>query len=313
MTSTALQEVQQLMAAHGFNALVQDRKGFAVVNATFFKASRFQLVWSDHRSRVLLCSLLLPDGRELGIANVHLEASAGARNEAQRASQLKSALRRLRSRASWCEVVCGDFNSSLQMDSPLRAQLVQADLATAAASTGLTYAAPGYHDTLDHIWAGKAMRPVAVLGSSSQALGAIKAVGLPDAEHPSDHLPVATTFHLAPSGRGRLPLAVEPPIEVSEALRTEWLLLLRSAPLPGAPKREVRQQRCLEVAFLEIVSSDEAAKLRAWKVAAAEAAGELLQAAVRRAALAAADVVAKANASQTFDPGGLRTVASAGA
>jgi len=304
---SAREEVQRLMAAHGFDAVVQDRKGFPVVNATFFKASRFHLSWSEHRSRVLLCTLTLPDGRELGIANVHLQAGAAPCDETQRASQLKSALRRLRSRASCCEVVCGDFNSSLEATSPLRAQLMQAGLATAA-GTGPTYLTPGYHDTLDHVWAGGALRPKTVLGSSSQTLKAIKATGLPDREHPSDHLPVATVFRMGSGGGPVTGLpSVEPPTEVSEALRDEWLLVLRSAPPPGAPKCKSRDQRRLEAAFLATAGADEAERLSAWRAAAAEAASEVLRLVTCRAVMAA-NAAAAAAADQVvlkgFDPGG---------
>lgn len=309
ITSSALDEVQQLMASHGFDCVVQNRNGFPVVNATFFKASRFQLAWSEHRSRVLLCSLVLRDGRELGIANVHLEAGAGKNNETQRASQLKSALRRLRSHSAWCEVVCGDFNSDLQTDSPLRAQLVGAGLAAASSGrTGPTYAVPGYYDTLDHVWAGQALRPLAVLGSSQQALRAVVAMGLPDREHPSDHLPVAASFRMMPAGGGGPPpAALIAPADVSEFLREEWLLLL-SARRVGAPKCEARKQRQVEAAFLQAVGPDAGERLSAWREAAERAAKEVLRAAALRALSRTAAAATTTDATKVmpkeFNPGG---------
>merc|ERR1719387_1225028 len=91
----AERELLDLLQGPGFSAVMQARKDFPVVNATFFKHTHFRLAWEVHRSRALLLGLELPDGRTIGVVNVHLQAGAEKGDEAYRVSQLSSALRRM--------------------------------------------------------------------------------------------------------------------------------------------------------------------------------------------------------------------------
>mmetsp|Transcript_2546 Transcript_2546/g.6112 ORF Transcript_2546/g.6112 Transcript_2546/m.6112 type:complete len:377 (-) Transcript_2546:71-1201(-) len=297
------EELHNMLAVHGFEGVVQDRNTFPVVNATYFKTSRFQTTWVEHRSRVLLCGLQLADGRELCVANAHLEAGPGAKNEAQRLSQLSSALKRMRTHAAWCEVVCGDFNSSMGEGSELREMLSEAGLARAPAN-GPTYAVPGYVDTLDHIWAGPALKPRAVLRSSAGEIRSIVTSGLPTPEHPSDHLPVAAVYNVEACRAPRFSvLEVEVPMEVEEALREEWLAILHGAPLAAAraDKRATRAQKQLETSFLGTLHKDHAQRLRSWQAAATEAAKAVVKAIVLGAM---PSIRAMGVAQKVIDPGG---------
>eukprot|EP00418_Pyrodinium_bahamense_P097889 CAMPEP_0179029468 /NCGR_PEP_ID=MMETSP0796-20121207/10071_1 /TAXON_ID=73915 /ORGANISM="Pyrodinium bahamense, Strain pbaha01" /LENGTH=336 /DNA_ID=CAMNT_0020725631 /DNA_START=239 /DNA_END=1249 /DNA_ORIENTATION=+ len=316
---SSLGELREALAPHGFDAVVQDRKDFPVVNATFFKRDRFVVSWVDHRSRVLLAGLMLPDGREVGIVNVHLEAGAGNASEAQRKAQLTSALRRARARKPWCIVACGDFNSTLRPASDLHTLLTESGLSKVPC-TGSTLAVPGYADVLDHIWAGKQLRARAVLGSERTILRRLEAAGLPDTENPSDHLPVAAIFVVqqldVPSGAHAPPM-VEPPQETSNAIRREWLEILRLsaagiAPPSGGRKRALREQKKLEAAFLATLGAEEATGLRRWHAAAKEAANRLVAETVA-AALArlqqrpcgpAAGGSSQESGAKALDPGG---------
>lgn len=297
--------LQSFLAERGFESIVQDRRDFPVVNATFFKAKRFHVTWTEHRSRVLLCALRTLDGREFCIANVHLQAHAGAQQEAQRKAQLTSALRRLLARAPWAKVVCGDFNSSLESESELRSMMLQAGL-TSPPATGPTLVMPGFASVLDHVWASAALRPVACLRSCAAEKSAISRAGLPSPEYPSDHLPVAMVYRLAPYSPPVV--AVEEPHSIDEAIRAEWLAILSCAPLPcSAPcKKAAKEQRQMESSFLGTLQQGHAQLLRAWHSSAAEAAKSLLQAAVLRA------VVSVCEPPKVIDPGGRCRVAVAG-
>lgn len=284
-----LEEMQQALAPNGFQVLVQKRRDFHVVNAIFFKASTLSLAWSDHRSRALLAGFLLPDGRELVVANVHLKAGDGAGNEAQRISQLSSTLRRMRADASWGQVVCGDFNASLAPGCSLQRALSDAGLSRAP-HAGPTFAGDGCLAVFDHIWASNALRFTGALDSCLEASRLAQGAKLPSAEVPSDHLPVSAAYCLPRSGGGAPLPAVEPPAVVGEDLRREWLEILRIAPVPalaGAgvakPRNREREQRRLEKDFLRMIDAAEAAELKAWQAAAGKAAGTVLQAAVGRA------------------------------
>lgn len=301
---TALAEISSVLDENGFIAVIQDRQRFPVVNATFFKASRLRLVWTQHRSRALVVGLAFPDGRQLSVANVHLEAGGHENNEKQRNAQLASVLKRVHGPT----VVCGDFNSCLAHESPLRVQLAKAGLVRAP-TKGITLAQTcGYADVLDHIWASECLRAVLVLGSSSEALAALKSTGMPDETHPSDHLPVAATFcFMQNSHCGHLPqnvAAVEAPSVPGEEMRQEWVRICRCAEFDGG-KRAAREQRQLEAAFLELLSHDEAANLKQWRDAATKAAKDIVATVVAKVIKeGAGDLPSAAESFKAFDPGG---------
>jgi len=278
----SLTEIREFLSAHGYTAVVQERKEFPVVTATFFKASRLRLLWSQHRSRALVVGLALADGREFCVANVHLEAGGGDRNENQRNAQLTSVLKRIGGNT----IVCGDFNSDLTYGSQLHSKLVNSGLIRAP-TRGITIAqASGHAGILDHIWASENLKACLVLGSTVQELDTIQATGIPNETHPSDHLPIAATFGFKRSltcewDTDNLSI-VKVPTVPNEEVRSEWLQICACAEVGGS-KQAVREQKRLETAFLEVVSSEEAANLRNWRTAADKAAKHVLSAVVKRA------------------------------
>lgn len=296
----SLTVISEFLAAHGYTAVVQERKGFPVVTATFFKASLFRLLWSHHRSRALVIGLALADGCELCVANVHLEAGGDDRNENQRRAQLTSVLKRLRGNG----IVCGDFNSDLEHGSQLHSNLVDTGLVRAP-TRGITLAqASGGSNTLDHIWATENLKACCVLGSSAQELEIIQSTGIPNESHPSDHLPIAAMFRLNKSLACVLDshnlLIVQVPVEPNEEIRNEWLQICACAEV-GCCKQAVRKQRQLESAFFEVVSHEEATNLRNWHTSAKKCAKHILSEAVN-CAIQSIEAVPKV-VMKDFDPG----------
>jgi len=277
----ALEGIRSCLAPLGFECVVQDRQGFPVVNAIFFKASRFRVTWVEHRSRAMLLGLaLVGDGSELGIANLHLQAGPRTEDDRQRESQLSSALKRLRERQSCMQVVCGDFNSSLDEGSGIAASIEQAGLRRNP-WTGPTYRDEGYADTLDHICVSATLRTETVLDvrpASSSSLASATS-RLPDHDNPSDHLPIAVRYSVLPVQAPR----VTPPPAVSDDVRGEWMSLILETPRKGSSKQLIREHRRLERLFLDCICQEEAESLKAWSASATEAAAALVRAASRRA------------------------------
>merc|ERR1712226_744527 len=81
---------------------------------------------------------------------------------------------------------------------------------------------------LDHVWANMSMEPEAVLASSSQVLSEILRGKIPNAVHPSDHLPVGAIFRLQDSSEFTFP-AVELPTAVDVAISDEWFEVIQFA------------------------------------------------------------------------------------
>jgi len=205
---------------------------------------------------------------------------------------LNSALRRLREYSSSHVIVAGDFNSSLSHDSELRNLLI-ADGLCRVPVKGLTFAVPGYTDTLDHIWATKSLHPNTLLGSTPEVLSRIAAQGLPDCSRPSDHLPVAAKFDvLDPDPQRPRPGSVtseQPsfnPLHSCHdfAIYCEWLQILdcaRQAIQDGQPKKKaIHEQSQIEKAFFEAIGDETAACLRQWYAGIVEAAKCAVTAAV---------------------------------
>lgn len=267
------EELTEMLAAHGFAVVHQDLKGREWGNATFFKTERLRLMWSEHRSRVLLTCFALPHGRVIGVVNVHLEAGDTKTNEEQRLSMLRSALRHVHKHSPSLVIVAGDFNCSLLHGSELINILVAEGLCRVPIK-GLTFAVPGYVDTLDHIWASAQLCPCAAIGSTPGALQKIAAEGMPNQNQPSDHLPVAARFEFLDSGNACLEQISfdAPPVDCDSAVRHEWLQILdfaRQAIREGQNKKKaMREQRELEKAFLEVISEEAVAFLRQWHAGA---------------------------------------------
>mmetsp|Transcript_3696 Transcript_3696/g.8562 ORF Transcript_3696/g.8562 Transcript_3696/m.8562 type:complete len:369 (-) Transcript_3696:341-1447(-) len=105
----------------GYESLLQDKKEESKMLLGLMWKPRLQLVWAEHRSRVMLAEFSFNDGagnlQTIYLINLHLEGSPYRPND--RISQLKSALSRLAARqeangmqpGSCSTLVCGDFNS----------------------------------------------------------------------------------------------------------------------------------------------------------------------------------------------------------
>lgn len=289
--SRVLCELHAMLAPLGFLA-VETTRSETLVNVTF-KMERLTLVWVNPRSRVLLVGLALRDGRVVGVANVHLESGQGPqqRAESQRQAQMSTALSRMRACKPFCSIVCGDFNSSLASGSPLRELLVQSGLIRARLE-GPTFMVRGCMHVIDHNWSDMALRPHGVLKCSN----APSKLELPDAEHPSDHLPVLATAQVESFNQQLMKaLEVQPQAREASLLNGavchEWIQVLRSRdPLAGHPgsrgKFAAREQRLLEAAFLESLRAEDAGFLHAWHSWAAEVAAIVVTKAVTRAAVA---------------------------
>eukprot|EP00798_Chlamydomonas_sp_ICE-L_P011622 gene11622-34330_t len=95
------EEVCALPSLAGYTCLLQDRQkdkeARAIALAIFFKAPRFELLWTESRSRVLLAALRFKDSygldQVLYLMNLHLEGSPHRPHD--RLSQMRSALQRL--------------------------------------------------------------------------------------------------------------------------------------------------------------------------------------------------------------------------
>jgi hypothetical protein len=294
----SLMEISNVLSASGFSMVLQERKGFPVVNATFFKSSRLSLKWVQHRSRALILGLLPHGGSELSVANVHLEAGGSGDNQKQRASQLASVLKRI----TGDSIICGDFNSCLTCGSTLSTQLVDAGLARAP-TKGITLAqTSGYSDCLDHLWSSHALVASRVLTSAPAALALIEATGMPDAKHPSDHLPVAATFTVKSKSQKQpqwldIPV-VNAPAAPDQTMQQEWLQICWCAGVGGGRNAE-REQKRLEAAFLQMLSDSEASNLRCWRDAARSGAKSLVSTAVCKAIT----VLNGPSPSKAWDPG----------
>merc|ERR1711998_631668 len=97
------------------------------------------------------------------------------------------------------------------------------------------------------------MEAEAVLGDTSEDLAAL-IYRIPNAEHPSDHLPVGALFRMDDS-EVTFP-AVEFPETVDDAVCEEWFEIVQFAGLQKG-KQARKQQRKLEDAFLATCSPDD--------------------------------------------------------
>ena len=107
---------------------VQQRRTTPVPLATFWKKSRWKLLWTEERSRVQICQLLhRASSATIYTLNCHLQGSPDEKTSLTRVSQLHNALRRLELRLQLTNqspqdakiFVCGDFNSKAE-DAPVR-------------------------------------------------------------------------------------------------------------------------------------------------------------------------------------------------
>jgi hypothetical protein len=179
-------------------------------------------------------------------------------------------------------IVCGDFNSSISAGSHIQKQLAEAGLVRAP-TKGITYSSV----SIDHIWASECMVPIRILTSSNEWLANLGASRIPNANFPSDHLPVGSTFRL-PLRRLEpnstiLGLQAPTPL-VDPNIIEEWQRILRIGSFRNG-RVAAREQKKLEAAFLSVISQEEAIALRDWQQSAVAAAQALIRDAVREASL----------------------------
>jgi len=279
----SLELVQSFLEEKGFDVAVQDREGHPVINATFFRRSLLRLSWVISRSRVLITGLLLPSGHEVSVMNVHLDS----KQQDQRAAQLTKSLQKMSMARSTYQVVCGDFNSNLAMDTHLSNLLADHGLFRTP-TKGFTHS---LGSALDHLCSTQDLAPRRVLQPASQR----QLQGLPNKECPSDHLPVAASFELLlPQWQcPALPVARLPP-----QLLMEWSELLAQGLRSNSSKKARKEQKQLEENFLSSTSPGVSLELTRWRDARRAAAQ-----AICRQAVAQALVLLRATATKGWDPG----------
>lgn len=280
----SLELVQSFLEEKGFDVAVQDREGHPVINATFFRRS-LRLSWVTSRSRVLITGLLLPNGHEVSVMNVHLDS----KQQDQRAAQLTKSLQKMSMARSTYQVVCGDFNSNLALDTHLSDLLAEHGLFRTP-TKGCTHS---LGSALDHLCSTQHLAPRRVLQPASQR----QLQGLPNKECPSDHLPVAASFELLlPQWQcPALPVARLPP-----ELLMDWSELLALGLRSNSSKKARKEQKQLEESFLSSTSPDFSLELTRWRDSRRAAA----QAICRHAVLQALVLLRATKAtSGPWDPG----------
>jgi CCR4-NOT transcription complex subunit 6 len=200
-----------------------------VGNAILFRHEKFALKHINFRSRAILLTLQeLETNQDLVIANVHLAGSPSAYQE--RFNQVKSLLKHINKQShdklpeEMRVIVCGDFNSDTEsgiyrlfstgkLESSFLNEYSQQpytktdyehpfEFASAYASLHkgkepmFTYHVKGMQpDTLDYIWfTSKTLQLISV--SEPLEDENITYTSLPNATHPSDHLPLTAQFAL---------------------------------------------------------------------------------------------------------------------
>uniref|UniRef100_A0A7S1N643 Endonuclease/exonuclease/phosphatase domain-containing protein n=1 Tax=Eutreptiella gymnastica TaxID=73025 RepID=A0A7S1N643_9EUGL len=128
------------------------------------------------------------------IITVHLEGNQELHEK--QVLQIQSVLKKLPAPFGGHVVLCGDFNSECQAGGPL-AQAIRAQrwVELAEAPTGPSWAEPGLALRLDHVLHSPGLDVQAVLDMWEDRFSQI---GLPNAECPSDHLPIAAVLRVKP-------------------------------------------------------------------------------------------------------------------
>jgi mRNA deadenylase 3'-5' endonuclease subunit Ccr4 len=219
------------LAARGYSGVVQSVKSkgkgsndHPVGLATFFRTSKFQLVWQEHRSRCMALGLVFvqPSSQPqhcIAVANVHLESAWKKYNI--RFQQLKSLFDQLQKHTFTSVIVLGDFNN--RMNGCMRKLMLEGHVDALFEDHGVvvtekayshphkfhtvysesdpTFVMPDHHYFLDHIcFSYETLRPKGALElMTEEDRHIILATSLPNRTHPSDHLPVAALFEVVDS------------------------------------------------------------------------------------------------------------------
>ncbi|CAJ1409429.1 unnamed protein product [Effrenium voratum] len=182
--------------------------------AIFFKSSKLELLWTDHRSRAVLCALRhLPSHQVVYVASCHLEGHPG--EGATRLTQLRKALqsiRRHQQQSGFLDsalIFAGDFNEDetgavcQSLKRPEDAEGFRlSDLYASHGKRGLrgarppTFAAPGSElRAIDFVFYSEHLVPRAIRAPfTAEQLAAAAKDAIPADWHFSDHVPLGATF-----------------------------------------------------------------------------------------------------------------------
>jgi len=217
--STFEEAFQLPLAKLGYEALMQDNPKRTDAqpcgNATFWRRDKFELMWSEHRSRTLLTGFKIKAvkaNNTLTVINAHLESSQ--EKFSGRAAQVHSALEKAgRHDPGASTILVGDFNTGAdsQLCKVLReyewhgfamaSAYEHPDAESTSPVVDATFRANGHSYLIDHLWYGhgqlqlcKVLQPLNA-EARSISLGP-NASGLPDRNVPSDHIPIGAVFEM---------------------------------------------------------------------------------------------------------------------
>eukprot|EP00756_Hemistasia_phaeocysticola_P049455 Hpha_TRINITY_DN23932_c0_g1::TRINITY_DN23932_c0_g1_i1::g.137726::m.137726 len=225
------------LECEGYKPVAKFKHGDLPSTDIFFWAGEgLRLGWAERRSKSTLASFSLPHGGTVGVACVHLEGHP--RESQARCDQMRGVLRQLRRRAPLDSVIiCGDFNAtagsavhallafgSLPAEGwPDAGQLIlphEDDSRGARVELMDSYAEqqevvsfcgrPGNGVRVDYLWASARLKVEGVLPTSEGLADTLSILeGLPNGEHPSDHLPIGALYRWHPEA----PVALPDPVE----------------------------------------------------------------------------------------------------
>jgi len=205
------------LSALGYDGLMQNNPKRAdsqpCGNATFWRRDKFELSWSDHRSRTLLTEFKMKPAltqNSLIVINAHLESNQEKFHA--RASLVHSSLSKaVRRNPSASLILTGDFNTGADSSLcevlrehnwfgiPLASAYEHPAASSTSAVVDATFRVHGHSYIIDHIWyqhshlqLKQLLQPLSAQARAA-SLGPT-ALGLPDMHVPSDHIPVGAIF-----------------------------------------------------------------------------------------------------------------------
>ena len=194
-----------LLKSYAKRSAGQKKKGHSFCKPTvFWKEDMFELTWQSSRSRAIIVELKRKeDGAMFLVANVHLQG--GNQGQEDRKNQLRNIVQIITQRAASADVlvVAGDFNANVkgpELD-VLRDEGFTGLFASRIPFSHAWGSERGnfFRTTIDEIFVAGAAKPVMLrspLTAERYALLSAEGAALPDAEHPSDHLPLACCLSL---------------------------------------------------------------------------------------------------------------------
>lgn len=165
----------------------------------YFRRDKWTLLWEECRSRVVMAGFKRRDTDQVVcVWSVHLQG--GQAGAAERTNQIKSALKHMSKHTKGAvmpSLICGDFNTT---------ELVAFEgMTNMMAKHGISFPThiwgdknEQYPSTIDQVYASDAHFSLLGLRDpfTPEQWTEAKEVGLPNAFHPSDHLPLIMRFSL---------------------------------------------------------------------------------------------------------------------